>query len=397
MEAYVVDWLSFLGRAFHLVAGIAWIGASFYFIWLDAHLRAPRYADEAQRLGVGGEVWALHGGGFYRAQKFAIAPPELPETLHWFKWEAYSTWLSGAFLLALVYYLGAEVYLIDRSVADLSKPAAIAIGVAFLAGGWLVYDLMCRSPLGRREGALAAAMLALCTLAAYALTHLFSGRGAFIHFGAMLGTIMAANVLMVIMPGQREMVKAKAADRVPDPKYAARGKQRSVHNTYFTLPVLFTMISNHYAGFTNAPNAWMVLIAISLAGVFVRLFFTFRHRGVVKPSFWAIALALLAAVFVALRPSPLPSAAAAPTFAQVQAIVAQRCTTCHADQPTFAGFASAPKNVALDTPERIVAQAQPIHQQAVVLKAMPIGNLTAMTDAERAAIDAWFRAGAKAD
>jgi len=397
MDAYVVDWLSFLGRSFHLIAGIAWIGASFYFIWLDSHLRAPRYGDEVQRLGVGGEVWALHGGGFYRAQKFAIAPPELPETLHWFKWEAYSTWLSGAFLLALVYYLGAEVYLVDRSIADLSKPAAIAIGVAFLAGGWLVYDVLCRSPLGRREGALAATMLALCTLAAYALTHLFSGRGAFIHFGAMLGTIMAANVFFVIIPGQCEMVKAKADDRVPDPKYAARGKQRSVHNTYFTLPVLFTMISNHYAAFTNARHAWLVLVAISLAGVFVRLFFTFRHRGVAKPWFWAIAIALLAAVFVALRPDSAPAAGAAPSFAQVRAIVAQRCTGCHADQPTFAGFASAPKNVVLDTPERIVAQAQPIHQQTVVLKAMPIGNLTAMTDAERALVDAWFRAGARGD
>ncbi|MFI4925647.1 MAG: urate hydroxylase PuuD, partial [Vicinamibacteria bacterium] len=297
----------------------------------------------------------------------------------------------------LIYYLGAEVYLIDRTVADLSKPAAIAIGIAFLAGGWLVYDVLCRSPLGRNEPWLAAAMLALCTLAAYALTHLFSGRGAFIHFGAMLGTIMAANVLMVIMPGQREMVKAKAEDRVPDPSHAARGKQRSVHNTYFTLPVLFTMISNHYAAFTNARHAWLVLIAISLAGVFVRLFFTFRHRGVVKPSFWAIAIALLAASFIALRPATGPTAAAVPSFAQVRGIVAERCAGCHADQPTFAGFASAPKNVVLDTPERIVAQAQPIHAQTVVTRAMPIGNLTAMTDAERAAIDAWYRAGARSD
>jgi uncharacterized membrane protein len=395
MDAYVVDWLSFLGRSFHLIAGIAWIGASFYFIWLDSHLETPRYEDEKARLGIGGEVWALHGGGFYRAQKFAVAPPELPETLHWFKWEAYATWLSGMFLLGLVYYLGAEVYLVDRAVADLSKPAAIAIGLAFLAGGWLVYDLLCRSPLGRNEPVLAAVMLALCALAAYALTHLFSGRGAFIHFGAMLGTIMAANVLMVIMPGQREMVKAKAADRIPDPSHAARGKQRSVHNTYFTLPVLFTMISNHYAAFTNAQHAWLVLVAISLAGVFVRLFFTLRHRGIVKPSFWAIAIALLAAVFVALRPSPAPRVEGAVTFAQVRAIVTERCAGCHADRPTFAGFAAAPKNVALDTTERIVTHAQAVHQQTVVLKAMPIGNLTAMTDAERAVIDAWFRAGAK--
>jgi uncharacterized membrane protein len=397
LDPYVVEWLSFLGRSFHLVAGIAWIGASFYFIWLDAHLHAPRDADEAERLGIGGEVWALHGGGFYRAQKFAVAPPELPEPLHWFKWEAYSTWLSGMFLLGLVYYLGAEVYLIDRAVADLSRPVAIATGLAFLAGGWIVYDLLCRSALGGREPLLAALMLALCTLAAYAMTHLFSGRGAFIHFGAMLGTIMAANVLFVIMPSQREMVRAKAEGRVPDPAHAARGKQRSVHNTYFTLPVLFTMISNHYAMFTAASHAWLVLVAIALAGVFVRLFFTFRHRDVVKPSFWAIALVLLAAVFVWLMPRPTPAAAGSARFAEVRAIVEQRCVGCHAEKPTFAGLASAPKNVMLDTPARILAQAQPLHQQTVVLKAMPIGNLTAMSDAERATVDAWYRAGARAD
>ena len=397
MDAYVVEWLSFLGRSLHLIAGIAWIGASFYFIWLDAHLHAPRYGDEAQRLGIGGEVWALHGGGFYRAQKFAVAPPELPEPLHWFKWEAYSTWLSGMFLLGLVYYLGAEVYLIDRSVADLSRPVAIAAGLAFLAGGWVVYDLLCRSPLGAREPLLAAVMLALCTLAAYALTHLFSGRGAYIHFGAMLGTIMAGNVLFVIMPAQREMVLAKSEGRVPDPAHAARGKQRSVHNTYFTLPVLFTMISNHYATFTAATHAWLVLVAIALAGVFVRLFFTFRHRGVVRPSFWALALALMAAVFVWLLPRATPAGAGGARFADVRAIVDARCVACHAQHPTFTGFASAPKNVMLDTPERILAQAQPLHQQTVVLKVMPIGNLTAMSDAERATIDAWFRAGARAE
>jgi uncharacterized membrane protein len=395
MDAYVVEWLSFLGRSVHLIAGIAWIGASFYFIWLDSHLHSPRYADEAQRLGIGGEVWALHGGGFYRAQKFAVAPPELPEPLHWFKWEAYSTWLSGMVLLALVYYVGAEVYLIDRTVAELSRPAAIAIGLAFLAGGWIAYDLLCRSPLGAREPLLAAVMLALCTLAAYALVHLFSGRGAFIHFGAMLGTIMAGNVLFVIIPGQREMVRAKVEGRVPEPAHAERGKQRSVHNTYFTLPVLFTMISNHYATFTSAPRAWLVLVAVALAGVFVRLFFTFRHRGAVKPSLWALALALLGAVFVVLMPRAVPAGAGGARFADVQAIVQIRCAGCHAEKPTFAGFASAPKNVMLDTAARIVAQAQPLHQQAVVLKAMPIGNLTAMSDAERATVDAWYRAGAK--
>jgi uncharacterized membrane protein len=397
MEAYVLEWLNVLGRWFHLIAGIAWIGASFYFVWLDSHLRAPRYPDEAERLGIGGEVWALHGGGFYRAQKFTVAPPELPEPLHWFKWEAYTTWLSGMFMLGLIYYASAEVYLIDRSVADLGKPASIAIGLAFLAGGWIVYDLLCRSPLGRREPILASVMLALCTVAAYALTQLYSGRGAYIHFGGMLGTIMTANVFFVIMPGQREMVKARVDGRAPDPVHGARGKQRSVHNTYFTLPVLFTMISNHYALFTNATWNWLVLMAIALAGVFIRLFFTFRHRGIVKPSFWAIGIALLAAVFVALMPRGAVIAAGEATFGDVQAIVVARCASCHAATPTFAGFAAAPKNVLLDTSERILAQSKLVHQQTVVLKAMPIGNLTQMTDEERAKVDAWFRAGAKAE
>ena len=396
MEAYVVEWLGFLGRWFHMIAGIAWIGASFYCIWLDGHLLPPRYAEETQRLGLSGEVWALHGGGFYRAQKFAVAPPELPRPLHWFKWEAYTTWLSGMFLLGLVYYWGAEVYLVDRSIADLGKPAAIATGLAFLAGGWVAYDLLCRSPLGRREGALATVMLVLCALAAWALTHLFSGRGATIHFGAMLGTIMAANVFFVIMPGQREMVKAKVEGRVPDPSHGARGKQRSVHNTYFTLPVLFTMISNHYAVFTGAKHAWAVLVAVSLAGVLIRLYFTSRHRGPAKPWLAGAGGAVLAATFVALMPRTATVATGEATFAQVQRIVTERCAGCHAAHPTFAGFASAPKNVMLDTPERIVAQALPLHQQAVVLKAMPIGNLTQMTDEERATIDAWFRSGARA-
>lgn len=397
MEAYAVEWLGFLGRWFHMIAGIAWIGASFYFIWLDGHLLPPRDAEETRRLGLSGEVWALHGGGFYRAQKFAVAPPALPEPLHWFKWEAYTTWLSGMFLLGLVYYRGAEITLIDRSVADLGQGAAIAFGLVFLAGGWVVYDLLCRSPLGRREPVLAAVMLVLCAIAAYALTHLYSGRGAFIHFGAMLGTIMAANVLFVIMPGQREMVKAKVEGRVPDPSHGARGKQRSVHNTYFTLPVLFTMISNHYAGLTNAPRAWAVLVALSLSGVLIRLYFTSRHRGPAKPWLAAAGVALLAATFVALMPRAAPPSTGSATFAQVQAIVTERCAGCHAERPTFAGFASPPKDVKLDTPERIVTLAPAIHQQAVVSKAMPIGNLTQMTDAERAALDTWFRAGAHGD
>jgi uncharacterized membrane protein len=402
VDAHLYEWLSLLGRWFHLVAGVAWIGASFYFIWLDAHLRPPRYADEAERLGIGGEVWAVHGGGFYRAQKFTVAPPELPSPLHWFKWEAYATWLSGMFLLILIYWLGAGVYLVDPAIAELSPGVAVAIGAAFLVGGWIVYDLLCRSPIGGNEPALATVLLVLCAAAAWAMCSLFSGRGAFIHFGAMLGTIMVANVAMVIIPGQRALVKAKARGEAPDPIHGIRGKQRSVHNTYFTLPVLFTMISNHYGGLTQHEYNWVILVLVSISGALVRLYLVARHRGDIKPVLAIASVVALAAAFLLAWPAtrPVPADAAAggdapvPAFAEVQRIVAERCTGCHARSPTYQGFASAPANVALETPESIARQAAAIHQQTVVTRAMPIGNITGITDAERAALDAWFRAGA---
>jgi uncharacterized membrane protein len=397
MDPYLLEWLNFLGRWFHMITGIAWIGASFYFVWLDAHLHAPRYPDEAQRLGIGGEVWAVHGGGFYRAQKFTVAPPELPEPLHWFKWEAYSTWLSGMFMLVLIYWLGASVYLVDASVAALSPGVAVAIAAAWLVGGWIVYDLLCRSPLGDNEPMLAAALFVLCALAAWGLCSLFSGRGAFIHFGAMLGTIMAANVFFVIIPGQKDMVRAKAQGRAPEAIHAFRGKQRSVHNTYFTLPVLFTMISNHYASFTQHRWNWLALFGIALAGALIRLFLVLRHRGQVRPALLVGGIASLAGVFAMAMPRPVAQApgAAVPQFAQVRQVIEQRCAGCHAERPSWPGFASAPANILLDSPDAILRQAQTIHQQTVVTRAMPIGNLTQISDAERMLIDGWFRAGAK--
>lgn len=242
MEAYIVDWLNLLARWVHFITGIAWIGASFYFIWLDNHLQAPRMESDSDK-GVGGEVWSVHGGGFYHAQKYKVAPPQIPETLHWFKWEAYTTWLSGMFLLILVYWLGAEVYLIDPSVASLTPLTAIGISLAFVVAGWLVYDGLCRSPLADNGGLFAGILLVLSALLAWGLCEVFGGRGAYIHFGAVLGTIMAANVFFVIIPGQRQMVAAAERGEDPDPLPGIRGKQRSVHNTYFTLPVLFTMIT----------------------------------------------------------------------------------------------------------------------------------------------------------
>jgi uncharacterized membrane protein len=402
MSAFALDFLSLLGRWVHLVTGIAWIGASFYFVWLDNHLLPP--TDEALlRKGVGGELWAVHGGGFYNAQKYRLAPAVLPQSLHWFYWEAYSTFLSGAFLLCLLYYAQAEIYLIDPQVAALTKPEAISIGVGFLVGGWLVYDALCRSPLARRAAWLAGAIALLSCAAAYGLCHLFSGRGAFIQFGAMLGTIMVANVFFVIIPGQKEMVRAKREGREPDSEAGLRGKLRSVHNTYFTLPVLFTMISSHYALTFAARRNWLVLIAMCAAGALIRVYFVNRHKrhlrgGRTSPWPALLGVLVLAATAAALAPRAAPSAATpestpAAEFSAVQHIVAERCAPCHAAVPTEPGFSAAPKGLMLDTPEGIVSHAAVIAPQ-VRSRAMPIGNLTRMTDPERTRLLDWIQHGA---
>ncbi|MBC7802567.1 MAG: urate hydroxylase PuuD [Candidatus Parcubacteria bacterium] len=384
MEAYLLDWLSLLLRWAHLVVGIAWIGASFYFIWLDGHLQPSGNPDLA------GDLWAVHGGGFYHAEKFRGAPPEMPARLHWFKWEAYWTWITGFFLLALVYYAGAELYLIDPSVLPLSKLSAIGIGLGSMLAGLVVYEGLCRSPLGRNDKALAAVMFALLAAAAWGLTQLFSGRGAFIHYGAILGTIMVANVAHVIIPGQRRMVAAMAAGSEPDPKDGAAGKQRSVHNTYFTLPVLFTMISSHYAFTFGARWNWLVLVALTLSGALIRVWFVMRHKGGAPawPLVTGLGLLVVPGVFL----SPKSEQVAAVKFEDVQGVIAARCTGCHSAKPAFQGVTEAPKGVLLDTPERIVTLRAQIHQQTVLSRAMPPGNLTQMTEEERRLLDHWHRA-----
>ena len=395
--AYWLEWLNLLGRWVHLITGIAWIGASFYFVWLDNHLLPPQHPADADK-GIGGEVWAVHGGGFYHAQKYRVAPATLPEPLHWFKWEAYTTWLSGFFMLVLVYYLNADTYLIDPAVLALSPLQAIVIGLATMALGWLVYDALCRSPLGRDDRWLGLALLVMMTLAAWGLSHVFSGRGAYIHYGAILGTLMVGNVFFVIIPGQRELVKAKLAGREVDPTPGLKAKQRSVHNTYFTLPVLFTMMSNHYAMVFNHAYNWLLLVLISLAGAAIRVYFVLRHKG--RAPWWPLLLGigLLAGVAVASAPPPAPAIVAvanpAAEFARVVSVVELRCASCHAAQPSQPGFAAAPKGVLLDTPARIAAQATPIYQQ-VLSRAMPLGNLTGMTEAERQRVLNWYAAGAR--
>ena len=390
---YLLDWLNFLVRWLHLITGIAWIGASFYFVWLDNHLREP--PPELKAKGVAGHLWAVHGGGFYNPQKYLVAPAELPKELHWFKWEAYATWLSGAALLGIVYYANAQAMM--SGPAQLAPAALVGIGIAALVVAWLVYDLLCKA-LGDKPLVFGIVFFVAMLAATWVLSQLMGGRAATIHVGAMLGTIMVANVAMVIIPGQRRMVAAMQARQAPNPLDGLRGKQRSVHNNYLTLPVLFIMISNHFAMLTGASQLWLVLGAISLAGVLIRHFFNLRHKGTTDWRWPLAGSAILLAVAVGLAPRVPASAASsaqAPTFDEIAPIVATHCAVCHAAVPTQPGFAAAPAGVLLQTRAQIVAQAPRIWQQTVQTRAMPIGNLTGMTEEERARLGAWIAAGAR--
>ena len=409
MEAYLLDWLNLLLRWLHVITAIAWIGSSFYFVWLDNSLVAPT-DPELKEKGVGGELWAVHGGGFYNPQKYLLAPKVLPEHLHWFYWESYSTWLSGFALFSLLYLFNANVFLVDRNVFDMSASMAGGTAIAFLVFNWLIYDAIC-STIGDRPGAdrLVNILVGLQVIVSvWAACHLFSGRAAFLISGASLATIMSANVLVWIIPGQRKMVASMRAGQAPDPIHGKRGKQRSVHNTYFTLPVLFAMLSNHYSMTYSAPHNWIVLLCIMAAGALIRQFFVLRHKGVYNWWYPGVAVALLLAVILWMSPAmqskPVaavaPSASAAPageavaagSFAQVQQVIQARCIQCHAAKPTLMPVPG--KGVLLDSPEHISQHAQQIYQQAVVQKAMPLGNMTQITDDERAIIGKWFESGA---
>ncbi|MDQ6684793.1 MAG: urate hydroxylase PuuD [Pseudomonadota bacterium] len=396
MDAYWLDWVNLFLRWAHVVTGIAWIGASFHFVGLDASLRPP--ADAAERAkGVGGELWAVHGGGFYHQQKYPVAPAVLPESLHWSLWESYSTWLTGFALFTVLYLFNASAFLIDRNVLDWSPAAAAATALAFFVVFWMAYDAICRgfAHLPRSDLVVGLLVVGLVVLTAWAACHLFAGRAAFLIVGAALATAMTANVLMVIIPGQRKVVAALRAGLPVDPVFGRRGKQRSVHNTYFTLPVVFTMLSNHYGFVTTAKHNWLVLLALMLAGALIRLSFVLRHKALVEarpvPWHYAIAGVVVAAVVVglllpAVEPPTAAAAAPVPAFVQVEGIVRERCQLCHNAQLAY-------KNVRLDSAAAIRSHAQDIFQQAVVLKAMPLGNATRITDAERAALGRWYEAG----
>ena len=411
-----LDWISLFVRWFHVVAGVAWIGASFYFIWLDNNLRTP--PKWKQDKGIKGDLWAIHGGGFYEVAKYAYGPEKMPETLHWFKWEAYTTWLSGFALLIIVYYFGASAYLIDPSVNAMSPTTAISLGLGLIFGGLALYEFACRSPLAKYPLAFGIGLVALVCIVSYLSTQWFSGRGAYIHVGALIGTIMAGNVFFNIMPNQRKMVAAVADKKDIDPNWGASAKLRSVHNNYFTLPLLFIMISNHYPMTYQHSQNWLVLIAIMAAAAWIRHFFNLRHVGTTKPGILVSgAVAMLAiALWVSWPQSPshtsneghedvtlvdevgkkvtannaVAQASSEVSNERVVSLITTHCVGCHSRTPTDDIFKVAPLGVVLDTWEDIERFAPQVVRRTTVTKDMPFLNKTKMTDEERQEIARWF-------
>ena len=403
MESYLLDWANLLLRWVHVITAIAWIGSSFYFVFLDSSLTPPEDED-LKRQGVSGELWAVHGGGFYHPVKFAVKPPQLPKHLHWFYWESYSTWLSGFALFTVSYLWSAGTYLIDKSLMDWSPAAAVATALGFLALFWLLYDLICRVFGHRRHGEVivGGAVALLVCAASYLACQWFAGRAAFLLVGAMIATAMSANVFFCIIPGQRKVVASIRAGQPVDPVHGQRGKQRSVHNTYFTLPVLFAMLSNHYSFTYSHPQNWLVLILMMFAGAAIRQFFVLRHGYKLGRNRHPLAYALagclvIAGVIVWMKPSAPDSIAATARIdwagglkdhQNLEKVMSQRCYQCHGAQLQM-------KNVRLDSPALLKQHAQAIYQQVVVTRVMPMNNATGITEAERGLIKQWFEAGAK--
>ena len=389
MEAYFYEWLNLFFRWFHVIAGVAWIGASFYFVWLDNSLEEPPQWKKDK--GIGGDLWAIHGGGFYEVAKYKLGPEAMPANLHWFKWEAYTTWLTGMVMLWVVYYVGAESFLIDSSRMDFTQGEAIAAGLGFIAAGVGIYELMVRSPLRHNGKMFGLILFAILVFASWAANQIFSARGAYIHVGAIIGTIMAGNVFFGIMPSQRALVEAVQRGEAPDPKYGAFAKLRSTHNNYFTLPLIFIMISNHYPMTYSHEYGWLVLAAIGFISAFARHFFNLRHRGEVKPMILVVAAIMLAALAAVMAPAKIEAKVGEAVLSDAQAmvIVEQRCSSCHAKQPTNPGFASAPAGIVLESAEQVLAVKDKTIP-ALQTGYMPLGNLTGMTDDERQALLVWL-------
>ncbi|NML43641.1 urate hydroxylase PuuD [Ramlibacter sp. G-1-2-2] len=398
MESYFLDWANLLLRWLHVITAIAWIGSSFYFVFLDSSL-VPPADDKLKSEGVTGELWAVHGGGFYHPVKYAVSPPKLPPHLHWFFWEAYSTWLSGFALFTVVYLWNASTFLVDKSLMPWAPGAAIAVALSFLVVFWMLYDGICQVFGQRRNGdaIVGALVLVLVCIASWLACHWFAGRAAFLLVGAMIATSMSANVFFWIIPGQRKVIKSIEAGQKPDPIHGWRGKQRSVHNTYFTLPVLFAMLSNHYGFLYASKQNWLVLIVMMFAGAAIRQFFVMRHgyklgRNAHPAGYALVGVAVIAGTIAWLAPDSAALGAkpelAQADFSHVQKVVEQRCYMCHSGP-------AAMKNVRLDSADGIKQHAQAVYQQAVVAKTMPLNNATQITDSERALIGQWFESGAK--
>ncbi|WP_166366635.1 urate hydroxylase PuuD [Pseudomonas akapageensis] len=438
MEAHLIEWLNLSVRWVHMITGVAWIGASFYFVWLENNLNRVNPKD-----GLSGDLWAIHGGGIYHLEKYKLAPPKMPENLHWFKWEAYFTWMSGIALLCVVFYSNPTLYLLAPG-STLSGAEGIAIGVGSLIAGWFIYDFLCDSPLGKRPALLGLVLFVLVIAACFGFSQVFSGRGAYLHTGAIIGTIMVGNVFRIIMPAQRQLVAAIEANQTPDPVLPAKGLLRSRHNNYFTLPVLFIMISNHFPSTYGSQYNWLILAGIAVAAVLVRHYFNTRHES--NKYAWTLPVGALSMICLAYvtGPAPMPSApeqaaakieyqplpetaqggkrasekaaeqAAAPAapatapaaeqapvaamddagFNKIHSVIQERCAVCHSAKPTSPLFSTAPAGIMFDTPQQIQQLAPRIQAQAVASQVMPLGNITKMTQQERDMIGAWIAKGA---
>ena len=409
MDAHLTEWLNLGIRWIHMIVGVAWIGASFYFVWLENNLNRSN-----PREGLSGDLWAIHGGGIYHLEKYKLAPPQMPENLHWFKWEAYTTWLSGVALLMVVYYLNPSLYLVLPG-SGMSPAAAVAIGFGSLIVGWFIYDLLCDSPLGKKPALLGLVLFVLVIAACWGYSLIFSGRAAYIHTGALIGTIMVGNVFRTIMPAQRALVAAIEQNRTPDPLLPAKGLLRSRHNNYFTLPVLFIMISNHFPSTYGSQYNWLILAALGALSVLVRHYFNTRHDS--NRFAWALPAAAVGMICLAfvLSPNrqPVPQNLAPTTpeqasvtgqqggaasngeFSKVSSVIEERCTVCHSATPTSPLFSAAPGGVMFDTPEQIRQMADKIHAQTVASQIMPLGNITQMTQEERDLLASWIEQGAQ--
>jgi uncharacterized membrane protein len=395
VEFVLTEWLSLIIRWLHVVAGIAWIGSSFYFIHLDLSLKSRASLPT----GVKGDAWQVHGGGFYHMVKYLVAPGQMPDELTWFKWEAYTTWLSGFALLVIVYYFGAELYLIDKSVLDLTAPMAAAVAFGSLVAAWLFYEGLCRSPLARHEVAMSLVGYVFLVGLTYGFTHVFSGRGAFTQIGALIGTIMVANVFIIIIPYQKKTVAALIAGTEPDPEWGEEGKRRSVHNNYLTLPVVFLMISNHYPLMFATRFNWLIVAIVLVIGPVIRHFYNSRHEGKGSPWWtWGVAAAGMAAIawLSAAGPREVGAHVGRVDVKAAHNVVLSRCSMCHMSEPVWAGVNAPPLGVLLDTPENINRHGRLIGINAVRSNAMPPGNITQITADERQILAAWIAAGAPA-